>query len=169
MWQQQQQWSLNPQDYVNVPNTEVDWAALAKQWMAKKEDHPLPPPPPPPSAGSAPPPGEDHHTVTSGKIKNETVHDFPRHFCHPFPATYDPFTLLGAHNQRDQLHPPHHQQQQQPHPPQHWGWPGGTGPRPHGGPWTPKPPHPSHSGPHHTGGMGAGQKVCIQLLVTICH
>ena len=55
MWPQQQ-WSLNPQDYVNVPNTEVDWAALAKQWMAKKEDAPEPPPPATPGSF---PPGED--------------------------------------------------------------------------------------------------------------
>ena len=69
MWQQQQ-WSLNPQDYVNVPNTEVDWAALAKQWMAKKDDAPHQPPQPPAPAASAaapPAPGEDHQAM-AGKF-----------------------------------------------------------------------------------------------------
>ena len=68
MWQQPQEWSLNPNDYVNVPNTAVDWAALAKQWMAKKEDTPLPPPPPPPPQATGPvPPGEDPHAAVVGK------------------------------------------------------------------------------------------------------
>ena len=62
MWQQQR-WSLNPQDYVNVPNTEVDWAELAKQWMTAKQDDP--PQPPPPATPGFCPPGEDQQSESS--------------------------------------------------------------------------------------------------------
>lgn len=51
------QWALNPSTYQNVANEQVDWAALAQQWIIMKEAGPpplqqqqqQPPPPVPPS------------------------------------------------------------------------------------------------------------------------
>ncbi|KAK5649939.1 hypothetical protein RI129_000968 [Pyrocoelia pectoralis] len=49
----QQQWPLNPAAYQNTPNDQIDWAALAQQWIIMKEAGPpvpeqlLTPPPPP--------------------------------------------------------------------------------------------------------------------------
>lgn len=46
------QWALNPSAYQNVANDQVDWAALAQQWIMMKETVPpdqMPQAPPPPS------------------------------------------------------------------------------------------------------------------------
>lgn len=48
----QHQWPLNPAAYQNVCNDEVDWAALAQQWIYMKETCPyegMPEAPPPPN------------------------------------------------------------------------------------------------------------------------
>ncbi|XP_044738113.1 arginine/serine-rich protein PNISR isoform X2 [Chrysoperla carnea] len=48
------QWALNPSAYQNVSNDQVDWAALAQQWIMMKETCPpeqVPPAPPPPPIG----------------------------------------------------------------------------------------------------------------------
>lgn len=48
------QWALNPSAYQNMSNDQVDWAALAQQWIMMKETCPpeqVPPAPPPPSIG----------------------------------------------------------------------------------------------------------------------
>ncbi|KAF3422065.1 LOW QUALITY PROTEIN: hypothetical protein E2986_04494 [Frieseomelitta varia] len=42
------QWALNPSTYQNMSNDQVDWAALAQQWIKMKETV-VPPAPPPPS------------------------------------------------------------------------------------------------------------------------
>ncbi|XP_011296906.1 arginine/serine-rich protein PNISR isoform X2 [Fopius arisanus] len=42
------QWALNPSMYQNMSNDQVDWAALAQQWIKMKETI-VPPAPPPPS------------------------------------------------------------------------------------------------------------------------
>ncbi|KYN06224.1 Splicing factor, arginine/serine-rich 18 [Cyphomyrmex costatus] len=42
------QWALNPSAYQNMSNDQVDWAALAQQWIKMKETV-VPPAPPPPS------------------------------------------------------------------------------------------------------------------------
>ncbi|XP_034949130.1 arginine/serine-rich protein PNISR-like [Chelonus insularis] len=42
------QWALNPSMYQNMSNDQVDWAALAQQWIKMKETV-VPPAPPPPS------------------------------------------------------------------------------------------------------------------------
>ncbi|XP_077291382.1 uncharacterized protein LOC143914873 isoform X2 [Arctopsyche grandis] len=47
------QWALNPSAYQNVSNDQVDWAALAQQWIQMKESCPATPVPPAPLA---PPP-----------------------------------------------------------------------------------------------------------------
>lgn len=47
------QWALNPSAYQNVSNDQVDWAALAQQWIQMKESCPATPVPPTPPA---PPP-----------------------------------------------------------------------------------------------------------------
>ncbi|KAJ9592656.1 hypothetical protein L9F63_015671, partial [Diploptera punctata] len=57
MWSgdpQYSQWALNPSAYQNVAHEEVDWAALAQQWIQMKETLPsdqVPPAPPPPPIG----------------------------------------------------------------------------------------------------------------------
>ncbi|XP_063241203.1 arginine/serine-rich protein PNISR isoform X5 [Bacillus rossius redtenbacheri] len=57
MWSgdtQYSQWALNPSAYQNVSHEEVDWAALAQQWIQMKETCPVdqvPPAPPPPVIG----------------------------------------------------------------------------------------------------------------------
>lgn len=48
------QWPLNPAAYQNTPNEQIDWAALAQQWIIMKEAGPpvpdqIPVAPPPPS------------------------------------------------------------------------------------------------------------------------
>ncbi|XP_023020972.2 uncharacterized protein isoform X4 [Leptinotarsa decemlineata] len=43
------QWALNPASYQNMPNEQVDWAALAQQWIIMKEAGP------PPIPGEQPP------------------------------------------------------------------------------------------------------------------
>lgn len=44
------QWALNPTAYQNMDTSQVDWAALAQQWIAMKEAAAIvAPPPPPPS------------------------------------------------------------------------------------------------------------------------
>ncbi|XP_031332108.1 arginine/serine-rich protein PNISR-like isoform X2 [Photinus pyralis] len=53
----QQQWPLNPAAYQNTPNDQIDWAALAQQWIIMKEVGPPVPeqlltPPPPPKINS---------------------------------------------------------------------------------------------------------------------
>ncbi|KAG7210304.1 hypothetical protein KM043_011845 [Ampulex compressa] len=45
------QWALNPSAYQNMSNDQVDWAALAQQWIKMKETV-VPPAPPPPSINS---------------------------------------------------------------------------------------------------------------------
>ncbi|GLH00654.1 Uncharacterized protein GBIM_06968 [Gryllus bimaculatus] len=60
------QWALNPSAYQNVSHEEVDWAALAQQWIQMKETHPneqIPPAPPPPPLGDT--------RITSEKKKDE--------------------------------------------------------------------------------------------------
>ncbi|KAG8040121.1 hypothetical protein G9C98_000691, partial [Cotesia typhae] len=42
------QWALNPSMYQNMSNDQVDWAALAQQWIKMKETV-VPPAPPPPN------------------------------------------------------------------------------------------------------------------------
>ncbi|EFN61795.1 Splicing factor, arginine/serine-rich 18 [Camponotus floridanus] len=42
------QWALNPTAYQNMSNDQVDWAALAQQWIKMKETV-VPPAPPPPT------------------------------------------------------------------------------------------------------------------------
>ncbi|EFN80678.1 Splicing factor, arginine/serine-rich 18 [Harpegnathos saltator] len=42
------QWALNPSAYQNMSNDQVDWAALAQQWIKMKETI-VPPAPPPPA------------------------------------------------------------------------------------------------------------------------
>ncbi|KAH0951265.1 hypothetical protein HN011_012012 [Eciton burchellii] len=42
------QWALNPSAYQNINNDQVDWAALAQQWIKMKETV-VPPAPPPPT------------------------------------------------------------------------------------------------------------------------
>lgn len=48
------QWALQPATYQNVPHEQIDWAALAKQWIQMQQrnqqtdPHVAPPPPPPP-------------------------------------------------------------------------------------------------------------------------
>ncbi|OXU23455.1 hypothetical protein TSAR_001639 [Trichomalopsis sarcophagae] len=42
------QWALNPAAYQNMNSDQVDWAALAQQWIKMKETS-IPPAPPPPS------------------------------------------------------------------------------------------------------------------------
>ncbi|KAL0116952.1 hypothetical protein PUN28_010079 [Cardiocondyla obscurior] len=42
------QWALNPSAYQNMSNDQVDWAALAQQWIKMKETV-VPPAPPPPN------------------------------------------------------------------------------------------------------------------------
>lgn len=37
------QWALNPSNYQNMSNDQVDWAALAQQWIIMKEAGPPPP------------------------------------------------------------------------------------------------------------------------------
>ncbi|CAG2052994.1 unnamed protein product [Timema podura] len=54
---QYSQWALNPSAYQNVSHEEVDWAALAQQWIQMKETCPgdaVPPAPPPPPFGDKP-------------------------------------------------------------------------------------------------------------------
>ncbi|XP_067945957.1 arginine/serine-rich protein PNISR-like [Watersipora subatra] len=61
MWQQpggwgQQQWPMQQSAYANMAHDQVDWAALAKQWMQFKDvgdvaQTTTPPPPPPPIPG----------------------------------------------------------------------------------------------------------------------
>lgn len=51
------QWALNPSSYNNVANDQVDWAALAQQWIIMKEAGPpipdqMPTAPPPPNISS---------------------------------------------------------------------------------------------------------------------
>lgn len=46
------QWALNPSAYQNMSNDQVDWAALAQQWIKMKETA-VPPAPPPPTIQSA--------------------------------------------------------------------------------------------------------------------
>lgn len=50
------QWALNPSAYQNVANDQVDWAALAQQWIMMKEtappEHQIPQAPPPPNIGN---------------------------------------------------------------------------------------------------------------------
>lgn len=49
------QWALNPSAYQNVANDQVDWAALAQQWIMMKETAPpdqIPQAPPPPNIGN---------------------------------------------------------------------------------------------------------------------
>lgn len=50
------QWALNPSAYQNVDSSQVDWAALAQQWIAMKEAAAIvaPPPPKPEEKGEAP-------------------------------------------------------------------------------------------------------------------
>lgn len=43
------QWALNPTAYQNVDSSQVDWAALAQQWIAMKEAAAIVAVPPPPS------------------------------------------------------------------------------------------------------------------------
>lgn len=43
------QWALNPNAYQNVDSSQVDWAALAQQWIAMKEAAAIVTAPPPPS------------------------------------------------------------------------------------------------------------------------
>lgn len=43
------QWALNPTAYQNVDSSDVDWAALAQQWIAMKEAAAVMAAPPPPS------------------------------------------------------------------------------------------------------------------------
>lgn len=38
------QWALNPTAYQNVDSSQVDWAALAQQWIAMKEATTVVPP-----------------------------------------------------------------------------------------------------------------------------
>lgn len=38
------QWTLNPAAYQNIANDQVDWAALAQQWIIMKESGPPPVP-----------------------------------------------------------------------------------------------------------------------------
>ncbi|XP_014295036.1 arginine/serine-rich protein PNISR [Microplitis demolitor] len=49
------QWALHPSMYQNMSNDQVDWAALAQQWIKMKETV-VPPAPPPPSLSD----GNDH-------------------------------------------------------------------------------------------------------------
>ncbi|XP_023211283.1 arginine/serine-rich protein PNISR-like [Centruroides sculpturatus] len=46
------QWALQPATYQNVPHEQIDWAALAKQWIQMQQrnqnEPPVAPPPPPP-------------------------------------------------------------------------------------------------------------------------
>lgn len=43
------QWALNPTAYQNIDSSQVDWAALAQQWIAMKEAAAIVTAPPPPS------------------------------------------------------------------------------------------------------------------------
>lgn len=45
------QWTLNPATYQNMSNDQVDWAALAQQWIIMKEAGPPPVPGETPSYG----------------------------------------------------------------------------------------------------------------------
>lgn len=50
------QWPLNPSAYQNVCNDEIDWAALAQQWIYMKETCPyegMPEAPPPPNISNS--------------------------------------------------------------------------------------------------------------------
>lgn len=47
----QPEWPLNQAHYQNMPNNQVDWAALAQQWIIMKENSPTNP-----SLDDAPPP-----------------------------------------------------------------------------------------------------------------
>uniref|UniRef100_A0A0B7AZ84 Uncharacterized protein n=1 Tax=Arion vulgaris TaxID=1028688 RepID=A0A0B7AZ84_9EUPU len=54
-------WSMHQADYQNVPHENVDWAALAKQWISQRETHGpshlvMPPPADGPSVAPPPPP-----------------------------------------------------------------------------------------------------------------
>lgn len=43
------QWALNPNAYQNIDSSQVDWAALAQQWIAMKEAAAIVSVPQPPS------------------------------------------------------------------------------------------------------------------------
>lgn len=60
------QWALNPSAYQNVSNEQVDWAALAQQWIIMKEAGP----PVPEQATVAP-----TAPVISNKVKKEVLNE----------------------------------------------------------------------------------------------
>lgn len=55
------QWTLNPATYQNMSNDQVDWAALAQQWIIMKE------------AGPPPVPGETHSYAKDSKKEDKAV------------------------------------------------------------------------------------------------
>lgn len=76
-------WPIHQSAYQNVPHDQVDWASLAKQWIAQREavetlqtetlSQPPPPPPPPPPAEDSAPPSESQSqatTITSQEDEN---------------------------------------------------------------------------------------------------
>ncbi|XP_013773629.1 arginine/serine-rich protein PNISR-like isoform X1 [Limulus polyphemus] len=84
-----QHWHLQASMYHNVPHEQVDWAALAKQWIQMQqfqqtmEDTPLPldqevpPPPPPPPLPPPPPPIEDSNPPMQETILTSTETTLP--------------------------------------------------------------------------------------------
>lgn len=59
------QWTLNPAAYQNMANDQVDWAALAQQWIIMKE------------AGPPPVPGEAPASYAKVTKKNEKIISSP--------------------------------------------------------------------------------------------
>lgn len=98
MWGTQgwNQWALQPSMFQNVPHEEIDWAALAKQWIQMQHVpsadsggsvpvalHAPPPPPPPP-----PPPA-----IVPGDFQNDVP--VPPPFSKP-PLLEDPYNRIVA-------------------------------------------------------------------------
>ena len=83
-------WPIHQADYANTPSDQIDWAALAKQWIAQKETGGAteqgapagegaaepPPPPPPPHGNSHPQPSIPMPPVTgtNGTGANNIMH-----------------------------------------------------------------------------------------------
>lgn len=55
------QWALNPSSYQNVANEQVDWAALAQQWIIMKE--------------AGPPPVQQPHVTIPQRAKKDTQNE----------------------------------------------------------------------------------------------
>lgn len=70
------QWALNPNAYQNVDSSQVDWAALAQQWIAMKEAAAI-------VAVSAPPPPATKPDAEEGEAPMEVEN--PEHSDGPVP------------------------------------------------------------------------------------